>query len=103
MSKKLLRTKEHEIAKAGRMVFDAIFGDEGELEKKVEQELADEERDSTARGEWKVVDAEGHTLLRCDVCGRELVMLGSVNVALAEQHGWHCSEDKWKCRICNAK
>jgi uncharacterized protein with PIN domain len=103
MSKKILKSKEAEIAKAGRLMFDALFGDDGELEKNVEQELADEERDSTARGEWKVVDVEGHTLLRCDDCGRELVMLGSVNVELAERHGWRAENDKWRCSKCAAK
>jgi hypothetical protein len=103
MSKKILKSKELEIAKAGRLMFDALFGDDGELEKNVNQELADEERDSTVRGEWQVVDVEGHTLLRCDDCGRELVMLGSVNVELAERHGWRAENDKWRCSTCAAK
>ena len=101
--KKILRTKEREIAKAGRLVFDALFGEDGELEKKLQEELPDDERDSTARGNWEVVDVEGHSLLRCDACGRELILAGSVDVALAERHGWRFAGGKWTCSTCTKK
>ncbi len=100
MKKKILQAKEKEIVKAGRMVFDALFGEDGELEKKLDQELTESERDTTVRGDWQVVEAEGHSLLRCDVCGRELVMVGSINVAVAEKHGWRSTNDKWRCGTC---
>jgi hypothetical protein len=100
MKKKILQAKEKEIVKAGRLVFDAIFGNDGDLEKKLDEELADSERDSTARGNWEVVEAEGHSLLRCDVCTREIVMVGSIDVAVAERHGWRATNGKWKCSTC---
>lgn len=100
MKRKILQAKEAEIAKAGRLVFDALFGEDGELEKKLDEELTESERDSTARGDWKVVDTEGHTLLHCDVCGRELVLVGSIDVTVAERHGWQTKNDKWKCSTC---
>ncbi|MGH7280623.1 MAG: hypothetical protein ACRELY_03800 [Polyangiaceae bacterium] len=100
--KKILHAKEKEIAKAGRLMFDALFGEDGELEKNLEQEASDDERDSTARGSW-VVDTVGHTLLRCDTCGRELVLVGSIDVAIAQAHGWRSHEDKWTCSTCTRK
>ena len=101
--KKILRAKEKEIVKAGRFMFDALFGEYGELEKKLEDEIGDDERDSTARGNWEIVDAVGHTLLRCDVCGRELVLVGSIDMGIAEEHGWRSRNEKWMCGTCNRK
>ena len=65
--------------------------------------MADSERDSTARGTWVDVETTGHSLLRCDACGRELVMLGTVNVAIAERHGWRSTNGVWRCTQCAVK
>jgi len=101
--KKILQAKENEIAKAGKMMFDAFFGEEGALEKSLNEDMADSERDSTARGTWVDVETTGHSLLRCDACGRELVMLGTVNVAIAERHGWRSTDGVWRCTQCAVK
>jgi hypothetical protein len=102
MKKKILQAKEKEIVKAGRLMFDALFGRDGDLEKSLDAEIADE-CETTVRGNWEVVEAEGHSLLRCDDCGRELVMVGSIDVTVAERHGWRATNGNWKCSTCAVK
>ena len=51
MKKKILQAKEKEIVKAGRLMFDALFGRDGDLEKSLDAEIADE-CETTVRGNW---------------------------------------------------
>ena len=103
MKKKILQAKEKEIVKAGRLMFDALFGKDGDLERSLDEELTDSECETTVRGNWEIVEAEGHSLLRCDDCGRELVMVGSIDVVVAERHGWRAANGNWKCGTCAVK
>ena len=94
MNKKILKSKENEIAKAGRMVFDALFGDSAEFEKKLEDEIT---LDAPAEA---VVPAEGHSLLRCVGCAREQGVPAGVDVFTLEQQGWRFDGTAWRCPFC---
>jgi hypothetical protein len=95
MNKRILRAKEAEISKAGRMVFDAIFGDSDEFEQKLSDELDAEDGD-----EREVITVEAHSLVRCGGCGREQSVPTSVDVRVLEQHGWRFAAGDWRCPFC---
>jgi hypothetical protein len=97
MNKKILKSKENEIAKAGRMVFDALFGDSDEFEKKLEQEIEED----APPGE--IVPAVGHSLLRCLGCAREQGVPPGVDVFVLEQQGWRFDGTAWRCPFCVAR
>jgi uncharacterized protein with PIN domain len=95
MNKKILRSKEAEIAKAGRLVFDAIFGDSREFQKNLEEEM-----DREASGDADAVVVEGHSFVRCSGCGREQKVPPHVDVRVVEQHGWRFASSAWRCPFC---
>jgi hypothetical protein len=99
MNKKILRTKENEIAKAGKLVFDAIFGDDKELEQRLSKEL-DEETDPPA--DPSAIDVQGYTVVRCARCPREAVLPANVDARALEQVGWRrvAGSDAWCCPMC---
>jgi hypothetical protein len=95
MNKKILRTKEAEIAKAGRLVFDAIFGDSDEFEQTLEDEI-----DREASGDNAAITVEGHSFVRCAACGREQVVPPNIDARVLEQHGWRLDAGAWRCSFC---
>ena len=94
MNKRILKSKENEIAKAGRMVFDALFGDSAEFEKKLEEEVAADAPAEVA------IPAAGHSLLRCVGCAREQGVPAGVDVFTLEQQGWRFDGTAWRCPFC---
>ena len=94
MNKKILKSKEGEIAKAGRMLFDALFGDSAEFEKKLEDEIT---LDAPAED---VISTAGHSLLRCVGCAREQGVPAGVDVFTLEHEGWRFDGTAWRCPFC---
>ena len=97
MNKKILRAKENEIAKAGRLFFDAVFGDSDEFEQKLAIEVdteVDTERDTQA------ITVEGHSFVRCAGCAREQTVPSNVDVRVLEQQGWNFAAGAWRCSFC---
>jgi hypothetical protein len=94
VNKKILKSKEDEITKAGRMVFDALFGDSAEFERKIEDEIT---LDAPAEA---VIPTSGHSLLRCVGCAREQGVPAGVDVFTLEQQGWRFDGTAWRCPFC---
>jgi hypothetical protein len=90
MNKRILRAKESEIAKAGRLVFDALFGETEVFERNLSEEI---DRDAEA------ITVEGHGFDRCDGCGREK-SLPAHNDQLVEEEGWRFDGACWHCPLC---
>lgn len=99
MNKKILRSKEAEIAKAGRMVFDALFGDSDEFQKKIEGEI-EGEGDGGGAVDPEAITVPGHSLVRCGTCAREQVVAPDVDVRTLAQHGWQLDAGTWRCAFC---
>ena len=96
MNKKILRSKEAEISKAGRMVFDAIFGDSREFQQKLGEEM---DRETAAEDEGAIT-VEGSSLVRCAGCAREQPVPPNVDVRALERHGWRYADGAWRCPFC---
>jgi len=94
MNKKILRSKEAEIAKAGRLVFDALFGETEAFERTLGDEL---DRDSAAAGTLTV---EGSGFVRCVGCAREKPVPATVDVQVIELEGWRFDVGAWLCPFC---
>ncbi|HEX7664375.1 MAG TPA: hypothetical protein VF407_07695, partial [Polyangiaceae bacterium] len=76
MNKRILKSKETEIAKAGRLFFDAIFGDQKELERELEEQ-------DTERSEQGVtIDVDACSLIECAGCKRELIVPPNLDAAI---------------------
>jgi hypothetical protein len=100
MSRKFLREKEAEIGKAGRLVFDAIFGETKDLEARVGDEL---DREAAARGEDVAIPTTGYSFVRCEGCAREQVVPPNIDVRSLEQSGWRFASGAWRCSFCVPK
>jgi hypothetical protein len=103
MNKRILRTKENEIAKAGKLVFDAIFGDDKELEQRLGKELDEEATDPPA--DPNAIDVVGCLVVPCSSCTREAVIPSHVDPKALELVGWRRVPpgDTWRCPMCAAK
>ena len=97
MNKKILRAKESEIAKAGRMFFDAVFGDSEEFQQKIGDEI-DAEADAAA--DANAITVEGHSFVRCAGCARVQFVPPNVDVHVLEQQGWQFAASAWRCSFC---
>ena len=100
MNCKFLREKESEIGRAGRLVFDAIFGETEELEVRLGDEL---DREAAARGEDVAIPTTGHSFVRCAGCAREQVVAPDVDARSLEQSGWRLTSGAWRCSFCVPK
>ncbi len=100
MSRKFMREKEAEISKAGRLFFDAIFGESKDLEQRVGDEL---DRAAAARGDDVAIPAAGHSFVRCEGCAREQVVPPDVDVRSLAQGGWQFANGAWRCSFCVSK
>lgn len=100
MSRKFMRQKEGEIAKAGRLFFDALFGEPEDLEQRVGDEL---DRAAAVRGEDVPIPAVGHSFVRCEGCAREQAVPPNVDVRTLEQQGWRFAGGAWRCSFCVPK
>jgi hypothetical protein len=92
MNKRILRAKESEIAKAGRLVFDALFGETHEFERNIADEI---DRDAEP-----AVTVEGHGFVRCFGCAREKPVPAAVDVHVIEEEGWRFDGVGWRCPFC---
>ncbi|MFI5296769.1 MAG: hypothetical protein ACHREM_01615 [Polyangiales bacterium] len=110
--------RKGEIEKAGRLFFDAVFGEPGALERSVRDELAAEEhherRDraptTTAIAPAVIaqvappVSAASAALppstIRCDDCGREQSIPASFSARDVERLGWRRVARAWRCSFC---
>ena len=100
MNKKILRTKENEIAKAGKLVFDALFGDDDELERRLSKELDEETTDPPADPD--AIEVVGCLVVPCSTCPREAVIPANVDARALELVGWRKNGDAWRCPMCAA-
>jgi hypothetical protein len=100
MSHKFMRQKEGEIVKAGRLFFDAVFGESKDLEQRVGDEL---DRHAAARGEDVAIPTTGHSFVRCEGCAREQIVAPNVDVRSLEQSGWKFANGAWRCSFCVSK
>ncbi len=100
VSRKFMREKEAEIGKAGRLFFDAIFGESKDLEQRVGDEL---DRAAAARGEDVAIPATGHSFVRCEGCAREQIVPPDVDVRSLAQSGWQFTNGAWRCSFCVSK
>ncbi len=100
VSRKFMRQKEGEIAKAGRLFWDAVFGEPKELEQRVGDEL---DRVAAARGEDVAIPAVGHSLVRCEGCAREQGVPPDIDVRSLEKRGWRFAGGAWRCAFCIPK
>ena len=98
MNRKILKSKESEITRAGRLFFDAVFGDQ----KEIERELAEEDTER-APGDAAVIDVEACTVLECGVCHRELIVPTSLDSTVIAAQDWRFTEGVWTCRTCTPK
>jgi hypothetical protein len=94
MNRKILRRKEGEITKAGRMFFDAVFGDTKEFVRKAREELEQEE----TRGDAITVEAD--SFVRCEGCAREQVVPADMDARALEGRGWRLRNGAWRCPFC---
>ncbi len=94
----ILNQRGGEIAKAGRMFFDAVFGDSREFQQKLEDEI-----DREASGDADAITVDGHSFVRCVGCGREQVVAPNVDVRGLEQQGWRFDGGTWRCAFCVAR
>jgi hypothetical protein len=99
MNKKILRSKEQEIAKAGRLIFDAIFGDSREFQERVGEELDDE----AAARDPNVITVHAESIVRCAGCAREQTIPTNVDVRVLERQGWRFGAGEWRCPFCPPK
>lgn len=95
MNKKILRSKEAEISKAGRMVFDAIFGDSRDFQRKLDEEI-----DREAAADPEAITVEASSFVRCAGCAREQAVPLNVDVRSLERHGWRYADGAWRCPFC---
>jgi hypothetical protein len=93
MNRRLLRSKGSEITKAGRLVFDAIFGDGKEIEREIERE----EEHERQRGS---ITVEGDAFVQCDGCGKRQSLPPGVDASVVEHFGWRARESSWRCPAC---
>ena len=100
MNKKILRRKESEIAKAGKLVFDALFGDDSELEQRLSKALDEETTDPPA--DPNAIEAVGCLVVPCATCTREAVVPAYVDARGLELVGWRPAGDGWHCPMCAA-
>jgi hypothetical protein len=96
VNKKILRSRGAEITKAGRMVFDAIFGDSHEFQRKVGEELDD----AAAEADADAITVEATSLVRCAGCAREQAVAANVDVRVLERQGWRFDAGAWRCSFC---
>jgi hypothetical protein len=100
MNDKFLRAKESEIGKAGRLVFDALFGETEDLQTRLGDEL---DREAASRGKTEPILVEAHSFVRCDGCAREQIVPPDVDVRTLTQRGWRLSGGAWRCSFCVSK
>ncbi len=103
MNKKILRTKENEIAKAGRLMFDALFGDDKELEQRLGKEL--DEEATAPPADPNAIDVVGCLVVPCSSCPREAVIPSNVDAKTLELVGWRRAPTgaAWRCPMCVAR
>lgn len=94
MNRKILRRKEGEITKAGRMFFDAVFGDTKEFVRKAKEEL--EESESRAGA----ITVEAQSFVRCEGCAREQIVPPDMDARVLESRGWRLKAGAWRCPFC---
>ena len=107
MKRRILESKKSEIAKAGRLVFDAIFGDTKDFERNIEQlEQADTDPGAppaiAAAPFDDAITVEGYSCVTCGACGREQRLPPNVDVSAVERYGWRCANASWRCPFCVA-
>ena len=97
-SRKFLRRKEGEIAKAAGMFADALFGNTDEFTKKVREQLAREEQ----RGDREsgVITTEGYSFVRCVSCGLDQAISPEVAQGVVRAIGWRTFVNGWRCALC---
>jgi hypothetical protein len=100
MDRKFAGRKGTDIRNAGRLFFEALFGEPGELERRVGDDL---DRAAAARGEDVVIPAVGHSLVRCAGCAREQAVPVDVDVRVLQKSGWRFHESAWRCPFCVSK
>jgi hypothetical protein len=100
MNRKLVSQKGTDIRNAGRLVFEALFGDAEELERRVGDDL---DRAAAAHGESAALPTVGHSLVRCEGCAREQAVPVDVDVRTLQKSGWRFHESAWRCPFCVSK
>jgi hypothetical protein len=101
-----------DFAKAGRFLFDAVFGKPGDFERSVRDELDAEEartRPTTSARSTEIVVAPKPapaatdlppSILRCTDCGREQQIPATFGRADVERLGWRRVDRAWRCSLC---
>ena len=96
MNKKILRAKETEITRAGKLVFDAIFGESKAFEKRV----AELEEETEPPADPSAIEVPGYSVVHCSSCSREAVLPANVDARALEQVGWRGTGETWRCPMC---
>jgi hypothetical protein len=100
MNRKLVNRKGTDIRNAGRLFFEALFGEPGELERRVGDDL---DRAAAAHGENVAIPTTGHSLVRCVGCAREQAVPVDIDVRVLQESGWRFHEGAWRCPFCVSK
>lgn len=111
-NKRILRSKQTEISKAGRLLFDALFSDSKEFERQIGDELDAEEQQGGAPGgggappqapATEAIPVDGRSLVRCERCGREVAVAPTEDALNLERHGWRFAAGVWRCPFCRSR
>jgi hypothetical protein len=107
--------RKAEVKRAGRFLFDAVFGEPGDFKRSVEDAIDEEERAARPAPRVEVVatsrTAPSTTLattpaqlppstIRCADCGREQSIPATFGRADVERLGWRRVERAWRCSLC---
>ena len=112
-NKRILRSKQTEISKAGRLLFDALFSDAKDFEQQIGDELDAEEQqggvpaagggDPPRTPATEAIPVDGRSLVRCERCGREVAVAPTEDALNLERHGWRFAAGVWRCPFCRSR
>jgi hypothetical protein len=111
-NKRILRSKQTEISKAGRLLFDAIFSDGDDFQRQIGDELDAEEGAGAAPvaggapaqpAAVEAIPVDGRSFVRCERCGREVAVAPTEDALNLERHGWRFAAGVWRCSFCRSR
>lgn len=85
------KSKETEILRTGRLVFDAIFGTDADFE----QSVAESEHEGA-------LTVPGYSLIACDRCG-QATPVESAEPRVLVRHGWQLDASGLRCPVCSGQ
>lgn len=96
----VLKKKQGEVVRAGKLLARALFGDHEEVAEELRDDIL---REQSEKGGGVPLTTTGFSFVRCAGCAREQAIAPDVDVRELERVGWRLDAGAWRCRFCVGK